>query len=703
MASRQPCFNILNQRAVFARWAQFAFSAMLCTVLTGCPASVEIEDSGDTTDKSTSKKSASASCEDRLQNAWQQIQPTRAADIQSAVRQLNDWITNCGDEEMTGEPAPEFLTADLRADAEQTRFSERDAEYIRNTVLFRVIADRAVSAASKDTDRILAAFYDVVRTVSLMDDSEWISMSPYECLLLGHGTVADRAWIFAGVLRQMHFEAVVLQPESADVKSWLVGVVVDDKVLLFSPELGIPIPAKADDATTALPNVIATLAEAKSNPQILKQLPVDISADDLKSAEVLVIGASTRWSERTEVLENNLPPEEVVLLFDSPTKNELLGAVAAGDADWSTDSVGIWDYPSRRQKAYAFPDEAGIRSRQQAMEVLDFPFILEGYPGAGGKPAVRIRNKNGALLEARLLQLAGNVSAAVTGRYQQVRGRRIRRKLVVPVSEEQAVSIDVPADIFATSELAISSALFFSGMCQYDRGEITDAINSLRANVRTGKPGPQMDAANYTIAVALMDLGEKQQALNALEKTLHDKNRQRVGNEWLKQRWQGEPADTDSAVETKPAPVKPKEENKTEETESEKSETRKSQIRKSQIRKSQIRKSQIRKSLRRKSLRRKSLRRRIRRPRSQSPKNLSRKNPALTTSQHLNPQRIKTKTKPRPQFKAAKNRPNQRPNKRRQKNLKNQFRNERLKWPKLGNQNSNCRRPKIALQKNWLS
>jgi tetratricopeptide (TPR) repeat protein len=171
-----------------------------------------------------------------------------------------------------------------------------------------------------DLDRVRNLFDWTVRNIQLEPDRrDRIPQLPRETLLFGHGTAAERAWVFILLLRQLEIDAAILAidhpreqglgtsvPSSVpsakpgskpsaklgsassssnkkaenSLHPWCVGVLIGDEVYLFDPLLGLPIPAPDGvtlDETGQLAIRPATLAQVAADAKLLRRLDLDAS------------------------------------------------------------------------------------------------------------------------------------------------------------------------------------------------------------------------------------------------------------------------------------------------------------------------------------------------------------------------------------------------------------------------------------------
>ena len=107
-------------------------------------------------------------------------------------------------------------------EAEADDFSQRDVAHIRTSLLMKAIVDDVTKGLDNDVDRAGVLFDFVTRNVQLVADENALPLTPYEMLIFGEGTAADRAWIFAGLLRQLKLDAVIVRshPPRNRLGSW---------------------------------------------------------------------------------------------------------------------------------------------------------------------------------------------------------------------------------------------------------------------------------------------------------------------------------------------------------------------------------------------------------------------------------------------------------------------------------------------------
>jgi hypothetical protein len=156
----------------------------------------------------------------------------------------------------------------------------------------------------------------------------------WQTLIYGRGDDIERARIFVQLARQREIDAVILAfsrtSESAapndSLTIWLPAVALGDQLYLFDTRLGLPIPGPAGGR-------IATLADVKQNPQLLKGL--DLTADESTSDDskywlgpefvsspvvALVDAPLESLSKRMAILERNLTGTKRIICTSQPTR-----------------------------------------------------------------------------------------------------------------------------------------------------------------------------------------------------------------------------------------------------------------------------------------------------------------------------------------------------------------------------------------------
>ncbi len=196
-----------------------------------------------------------------------------------------------------------------------------------------------------------------VRNIQLEADSDKrMPMFPWETLLFGHGTAAERAWVFiltappvghrcrdartGGIARRRDGQRCGTRHQESEERSacvcravgrpapWCVGVLIEGKVYLFDPTLGLPIPAAGGigrEESGELSLRPATLAQIASDEKLLRQLDADprhpypVKMSDLKHVVVMLEASPTYLAKRMKLLESRLAGANRIVLSTAPT------------------------------------------------------------------------------------------------------------------------------------------------------------------------------------------------------------------------------------------------------------------------------------------------------------------------------------------------------------------------------------------------
>jgi hypothetical protein len=475
-----------------------------------------------------SEATAAALLQRQLQSTLDGLRPERlgvSSDPDSQVNDLNFWWA---DQKPTGadltsaaelELVRKLLGATAADVAAAERFDQRDTGHIRNCLLFRSIARHIANAVEQDVDRCVSAFNLTTRHVALRVGGETEEpLTPFEVLLLGRGTPADRAWVFAEILRQLSIDCVLVEPgtsnEGNPSHDFLVGAILEQGIYLFDPRIGVPIPGAGDAAQDAvLVGLPATLAEVRANDGLLRQLdPPDgpaypLTAERLQRVTVRVMTQATLSAGRMAALQTVLPEDYTALLVDglatSPTREfGLLNRVrqAGGSGLWSPEDVRVWDFPETQAAAfYANGGEAAPALRER-MDILHGPRIMRKQAVGDGEAVNIIDESQQPLRYVRVQHLRGDVSDAL------ISYGAIRSSNTGELRE-------------AVNEAAADEASYWVAVCQYELGRYESALSSTRLYEKTHPGGVWLDSIPFLQALCLAQQGQYQAALQTLSDT----------------------------------------------------------------------------------------------------------------------------------------------------------------------------------------
>jgi len=164
--------------------------------------------------------------------------------------------------------------------------------------------------------------------------------SDYDTVWRGVGDALQRAGVFEQLCRQAGLTAAILATQSTDtgkLTPWCVGVLIDDEIYLFEPQLGLPVPGPDQVG-------IATLSQARRDASVLRRLKVPgffdypLDKDDVQQCVALLNLIPEAMATRMKTLEALLTGDRRMTLYvDATTTAKRLDDVSgiAGVRVWS--------------------------------------------------------------------------------------------------------------------------------------------------------------------------------------------------------------------------------------------------------------------------------------------------------------------------------------------------------------------------------
>ncbi|MEZ6126424.1 MAG: hypothetical protein R3C49_25150 [Planctomycetaceae bacterium] len=414
---------------------------------------------------------------------------------------------------------------------------------------------------------MMTLFDWVIQTVALLPaDVRRPPMGLFEVMLSGRGTANDRAWVFAEALRQEQLDGVIIATKaepaedgnSQDLAPWLFAALTSDGVLLFDMTIGLPV--TADGKADLLKPTAGDLAVLKDHER-------------WKDSTVQPIAQAAAFAPRMMILQDQLAADDAAVLFE-----ELTGGVSrirpivdrildAGKGFWTRDDISVWPYPEQQVVASSalseqqqqelanllrpfdapferpvldppsageltsVPEELGAEERQQLAQnriIQQFERMNQSSEAMFGKPSRR-------LLKARIEQLLGHTDTGVIQQLQQIRiaGMQEFIRIAIPqqLQESQGyppvINIPLPAFIREVNESSTGNSLYWTGLCQLDRGEAGAAITTLRNYRRNYPEGRWRFAAMFVEGMASLREGRRDAAIEALKEADSEGNPER--------------------------------------------------------------------------------------------------------------------------------------------------------------------------------
>jgi hypothetical protein len=293
-------------------------------------------------------------------NRWLQTQPTMKRQTSpKLLESLPPALREIG-------PAKRITAAD---------FTDIDAVFLQEATWLKASAEIAGQVSSEELQAAENVFDWVIRNIQLEAPSK--NRVPHyvsEVMFFGKGTAEERGWLFASLCRQIRLPVVMLAIQKPDGPAvpWACAALVNQKLYLFDPWLGLPL--RTSDGKS-----IATLADVQQNPTLLRKLdwnaehPYPVTAEDLSQLVIWVEAAPGYLAGRLKLVEAGLTgSDRLRLSVDLEGLTEHLQA-AAPDV-----KVALWPMPYQVLKEKTHPDDA--TKIAAALQLAPFRFKLPARP-----------------------------------------------------------------------------------------------------------------------------------------------------------------------------------------------------------------------------------------------------------------------------------------------------------------------------------
>lgn len=557
---------------------------LLAACLAGCgetPAPVKVEDPAQQQQQQQQVNTEEESRR-KLSSAIQRIQPETMATQtrrEMVVNSLNSWLATSAERDVEKIKISEQNSAALSPAALRTatavRYTENDIVYIRDCLLMKKLTESvwkqadsmSTSGQASEQERIVALFRHLMRNMSLLQaDSTRIPVGLYEAMLTGIGSVDDRVWAFAEALRQRSLDSIVLQaatpgdPASPDITlaaDLLIGVVVDDRLLLFDPLRANAVPKPGDaGAIVTDPAGLDTIS----------------NLDRWKTGSAFVVCHPSAFAPRMLILQERLEASDSAILYEElvggtseirPLKERLCSVVGSV---WKPEALKVWSVPEQRITAAAALSEEQKQAYTLLMRPLDSPFereslnignlladptvneaeltlekkmeakmlalekLLERSDDLFGKPSR-------GLLTARVQQIMGNFDIEMIQDLQGIRIACMQEKieLEVPIDDKKAAVVPfvLPKTILDVQRSAVGDTLYWTSMSQLSRNDLGAAVATLRSYRRQYPDEKSFYASLINEAEALITLGDLKSAAVALKEADVDRSPDRARAQWM--------------------------------------------------------------------------------------------------------------------------------------------------------------------------
>ena len=412
---------------------------------------------------------------------------------------LEDMIDTDVDEKVLAEQLASLLDPEQVERVFRRQFALRDCAHVRDMLWAHALYEEMLEEleSASELERTTALFYHVVHTIALADSEQSLPLGPFESMLHGTGTSADRAWAFALLLQTRRMPVVVLEiPEVSLQDALITGVLIQGDVFLFDMARGLPVPAEDDKAEDGLILKPAALSQAVTDDSLLRKLDNEdsaypVTAEKLQQAQLQIVGDTSLWSRRMEGLN-------VALSGAAPMYSPLVGengmlqrVIDSLGGAVSVDRISVWRYPDRqRQARESLTDEQ--RSRLNDWDSpLQVPYLIRVSTDAKTKKPVVDAETGGRQTHrlARVDQILGRPEDAIP-RYLKIQTWRDfpptpRNHKVVKKTPEmiQLVNEALPEQVRADHAYAAEQAQFWRASSQFQRRNWTAAARDLEAYI----------------------------------------------------------------------------------------------------------------------------------------------------------------------------------------------------------------------------
>jgi hypothetical protein len=284
-----------------------------------------------------------------------------------ALQQLNTYI----DRNPNKKPAPiqdpeDFrkqlgLAGDEFGEVNSPTFTLLDAHYVDQCMMLRDAAYSLGVEGRPPLERAQAAFAWVVRQIQLYEPPRPLPLAPTPFVLRrGWGTSLERSLAFLAVLQHLGISGCMIGvPQNGSnprLAPWIPGALIDKEIYLFDSRMGIPLPAPDGKG-------IAALRQIRASDKPFAALAIDdkhsydVSADQVKHAEILLTVPLSTLAPRMKLLETTLGGRQKVRSFVD--WSALLKEFEAA-SEGQNIPVHFWSDPLRILRNFLPPLEGGV-------------------------------------------------------------------------------------------------------------------------------------------------------------------------------------------------------------------------------------------------------------------------------------------------------------------------------------------------------
>ena len=441
-------------------------------------------------------ESALVQLTDRLNQWWRNLPPSE-----------NDWqpdkLVGTLPQELSSQDALKPILTDKSLTG--SGYELWETRLLQEAVWLRDISTWAKKSALSDLEVAQELFDWTVRNVQLdaPGGDSYIHL-PWQALIYGHGSAADRTRIFAELCRHQQLDVVMLgiRNPSQPTRWWLPALVSGGELHLFDPQLGLAIPGED-------PNRIATLSDVRKNPALLDKLSLEGESPYPVTSEMLsdegesqivagLISSHLQLSRRASELQQVLESENFITLSaDLATLRNDVEQLSG------VDEVLLWPQPFETiVEAHAVDESARRRAAQRFLIFAQRPKLWKArILHFQGTKDIPLDERNDPLAQAD----QGHRRA--TALYQD-RGVRPSARLLSTLDRSKQA-------IYGVSKV---NAGYWLGLLKADEGRPEVAKHWLEVQTLEASPNsPWTSGARYNLARCYEELGELEKAIELLE------------------------------------------------------------------------------------------------------------------------------------------------------------------------------------------
>jgi len=480
--------------------------------------------------------------------------------LQQIVERLDQWVRS--------QPAPadwqiDPLVATLPepfpklpqvATLNNREFFNYDAVFLQEAVWLRDVSKWARGEKLDDLERAKSLFDWTVRNIQLEKDASGqfgkslagLRLMPWETLLLGRGTAMERAWVFILLARQQEIDAAMLavadpdDPKKKRFRNWVVAVLVEGKLYLFDPALGLPIPAPDGvkfHPTGRLEIQPATLSQVVADKELLRQLDLDplrrypVTSSQLVKTVAMLEASPSYLSARMKLLESRMAGKQKMVLTANPTEQARRLKACPKLADVR---IWLWPYEAKFQRVQLSPEAVG----QLGAALL--PFQLGNTPAlwkarvlhlkgrfVGEQGATRYyqmaRPSNTEMAEAKVQLARMSVQKAIEKAVEEASTKGADWATIQAAKQKAAKDAENTVaermePVFEALRRAKQDASYWLGLVAFHRENYRSAIDYFSKRTLEASPnGPWTHGAKYNLARTYEKTGQPEKAIELYE------------------------------------------------------------------------------------------------------------------------------------------------------------------------------------------